>query len=253
MPSPWNNERLSRRARWSGGLGRRRVSVRSASLIAHHVGVVAEGGGRGYVLDLATREIRAVTTVHRAGPTPADRSPDGQRVVQSTGHGLRITDVATGAATEAQWPTPLSGSQNPVFSPDGSRIAFTAVDDNAADVRAGPCEHGRHLRRNTSFTVSQYVWSRSEKSEQGAMRVSHTAGRVKSFTTQSRSHRATVDLSCSCGSQKLQVPPPAFTAVGALLYFRSFSGRGNHRATRSRHSADSGHCPEGDLTWHLAP
>ena len=67
-----------------------------------------------------------------------------------------------------------------------------------------------------------------------------------------RPGRATVDLSCSCGSQRLQVPSPT-CAAGALLHFRGISGRAIIAATRGPHSAVPGHCPEGDMTWLLAP
>ncbi|WP_167828673.1 PD40 domain-containing protein [Streptomyces sp. MZ04] len=119
-----------------------------------------EYGSDVYTLDLATREVRAVTTDHQAWSTAADRSPDGQRVVHSAGHGLRITDVATAAATEPQWPSPLSSIQNPVFSPDGSRIAFTAVDDSAGTSGAYVVDaaDGGNLRVLTDRPVTLTDW-----------------------------------------------------------------------------------------------
>ncbi|MFI2350354.1 hypothetical protein ACH492_25560 [Streptomyces sp. NPDC019443] len=119
-----------------------------------------EYGSDIYILDLATREVRALTTDHQALSTPVDWSPDGQRVVHSTGHGLRITDVATGAATEPQWPMPLSGIQNPVFSPDGNRIAFTAVDDFAGTNGAYVVDaaDGGNLRVLTDRPVTLTDW-----------------------------------------------------------------------------------------------
>ncbi|MEO3763331.1 hypothetical protein [Streptomyces sp. B8F3] len=86
-----------------------------------------ECGRDPYVMHLASREVRALTTDHRGGEsTPADWSADSQRIVYSTGYGLRSVDVTTGASLSL--PLPVYAF-TPVFSPDGSRIAFAGLDD----------------------------------------------------------------------------------------------------------------------------
>ncbi|MFI7005931.1 DPP IV N-terminal domain-containing protein [Streptomyces sp. NPDC050145] len=84
-----------------------------------------------WVMDLATREARQISTARNASSAPVDWSPDGRRIAYVTENGLTTVDVATGATTELQstWTTALSGVQGPVFSPDGTRIAFSAVND----------------------------------------------------------------------------------------------------------------------------
>lgn len=84
-----------------------------------------------WVMDIATRQVRQISTARNALSTPVDWSPDGQRIVYVTNNGPSVVDVATGAVTELQssWTTPLSSVQGPVFSPDGTRIAFSAMDD----------------------------------------------------------------------------------------------------------------------------
>ncbi|MFJ8978096.1 hypothetical protein [Streptomyces sp. NPDC102282] len=84
-----------------------------------------------WVMDIATRQTHQVSAARDAVSTPVDWSPDGQRIVYVTETGLNTVDVATGAVTElhSSWVTSLSGVQGPVFSPEGTHIAFSAVDD----------------------------------------------------------------------------------------------------------------------------
>ncbi|WP_406724284.1 DPP IV N-terminal domain-containing protein [Streptomyces sp. GD-15H] len=90
-----------------------------------------EYGGDVWVMDTTTRQVRQISTVRDALSTPVDWSPDGHRIVYVTENGLNVVDVATGAVTELQsgWTSPLSGIRGPVFSPAGTQIAFSAMDD----------------------------------------------------------------------------------------------------------------------------
>ncbi|QNS05400.1 TolB family protein [Streptomyces xanthii] len=89
-----------------------------------------ESGRDVWIMDVATREVRQVSTARDASSGPVDWSPDGQRIAYVTDNGLATVDVATGATTQLQnnWTTYLTGVQGPVFSPDGTRIAFSAVN-----------------------------------------------------------------------------------------------------------------------------
>lgn len=86
-----------------------------------------ECGRDPYVMHLGSRKVRALTTDHRGGEsTPADWSADSRRIVYSTGYGLRSVDVTTGDSLSLRLPV---YAFTPVFSPDGSRIAFAGLDD----------------------------------------------------------------------------------------------------------------------------
>lgn len=72
-----------------------------------------------WVMDIATRQVRQISTVRNALSTPVDWSPDGQRIVYVTENGLNAVDVATGAVTELQssWTTPSAASRAPSSRP----------------------------------------------------------------------------------------------------------------------------------------
>ncbi|MFD6274656.1 DPP IV N-terminal domain-containing protein [Streptomyces sp. NPDC060209] len=84
-----------------------------------------------WVMDITARQVHQISTARDAVSTPVDWSPDGQRIAYVTETGLNAVNVATGTVTELQsnWVTPLSGVQGPVFSPEGTHIAFSALDD----------------------------------------------------------------------------------------------------------------------------
>lgn len=70
--------------------------------------------------------------------------------------------MATGAATELQnsWTTPLSNIQGAVFSPDGTQIAFSAVDDfdHTHSTYAVDAADGKNLQVLTDQAVTPTDW-----------------------------------------------------------------------------------------------
>jgi TolB protein len=89
-----------------------------------------------WVMDLATRESRALTTDHGGSSSaPPDWSPDGRSLVYGNEYGLKTVDVTTGEQRDLYDPSAsfsYSAPRTPVHSPDGTRIAFVAWDAEAA-------------------------------------------------------------------------------------------------------------------------
>ncbi len=116
-----------------------------------------------FVMDLTTRESQQVTTDHQAVSTPADWSPDGRHLVYGGRYGLKTVDLATGAQTDlydATWPGALTDVRTPVYSPDGTRIAFSGWDDATATRRIYTVDaDGSHLRTvaETGGTLTDWV------------------------------------------------------------------------------------------------
>ncbi|WBB67792.1 DPP IV N-terminal domain-containing protein [Micromonospora sp. WMMD812] len=84
-----------------------------------------------HVIDLETREIRAVTAEGLAAMSAPDWSPDGQVIVYAGQTEFLTVPAAGGASVHAgQWPNLLDQVTAPVFSPNGRWVAFTATESS---------------------------------------------------------------------------------------------------------------------------
>ncbi|MFD9808040.1 TolB family protein [[Kitasatospora] papulosa] len=120
----------------TGGAGTFSPDGRSIAFVRTTAYETADGWEYGrdvWSVDVATRQARQISTAHDAVSAPVDWSPDGQRIAYATTAGLNTVHVPTGAVTELRsgWATSLSEVRGPVFSPDGTLVAFSAVDDAA--------------------------------------------------------------------------------------------------------------------------
>ncbi|MGW1553139.1 TolB family protein [Streptomyces sp. NPDC002346] len=88
-----------------------------------------------FVMNLATRQVSQLTTDHRVWNAPASWSPDGRHIIYPTDSGASVVDTTTGDSTPV-----ISGLMgvSPVYSPDGSQIAYSASDP-------GTGQHGLYV------------------------------------------------------------------------------------------------------------
>ncbi|WP_069171536.1 DPP IV N-terminal domain-containing protein [Streptomyces griseus] len=149
----------------AGGAGTFSPDGRSIAFVRTTAYETADGWEYGrdvWVVNTGTRQARQISTVRNALSAPVDWSPDGQRIVYVTVNGLSVVDVATGAVTELQsnWTTPLGSIRGPVFSPDGTRIAFFATDefDYTPRTYAVDAVAGRNLQVLTDQAVTPTDW-----------------------------------------------------------------------------------------------
>ncbi|MFF1258794.1 MULTISPECIES: DPP IV N-terminal domain-containing protein [unclassified Streptomyces] len=149
----------------TGGAGTFSPDGQSIAFVRTTTYETAEGWETGrdvWVMDIATRQVHQISTTHNARSTPVDWSPDGQRIVYATENGLNAVNVATGTVTELQgsWATPLSSIQGPVFSPDGTRITFSAMDDGdySHSTYVVDAADGKNLQVLTDQAVAPTDW-----------------------------------------------------------------------------------------------
>ncbi|MFF2945195.1 DPP IV N-terminal domain-containing protein [Streptomyces niveus] len=149
----------------TGGAGTFSPDGRSIAFVKTTTYETADGREYGrdvWVMDTATRQVHQISTTRNARSTPVDWSPDGRRIVYATENGLNTVHVTTGAVTELQnsWTTPLSSVQGPVFSPDGTQIAFSAMDeiDYTHSTYVIDATDGKNLRLLTNQAATPTDW-----------------------------------------------------------------------------------------------
>lgn len=85
-----------------------------------------------YLLNLATGSVRQVTTDHQLQTTRPSWSPNGQNIVYATQTGLDVANAGTGQIAtlydSGTAPVHLTSIQTPVYSPNGSQIAFSGYN-----------------------------------------------------------------------------------------------------------------------------
>lgn len=110
-----------------------------------------------FVLDLATRQVRQLTTDHRVSKAPASWSPDGHHIIYPTDSGASVVDTTTGDITAV-----IAGLMDvtPVYSPDGSQIAYSAYDpDTGKDglYVADPDDRNARMISDFPGTLTEWV------------------------------------------------------------------------------------------------
>jgi TolB protein len=95
--------------------------------------IAYERDGNIKLMNLAGRRTRLLTSDASSDGYAPDWSPDGRRITYTGAGGLYVLDVKTGAVHNLAegWTAPVSYASTAVFSPDGTQIAFAALDLSA--------------------------------------------------------------------------------------------------------------------------
>jgi TolB protein len=90
-------------------------------------------GGNIYLMNVVTRQTRALTSDGDVDGYAPDWSPDGDRIAYTSWQAVHVVDVKTGASVNLTdgWTAAVDGMHTAVFSPDGNQIAFAAADISA--------------------------------------------------------------------------------------------------------------------------
>ena len=84
------------------------------------------------LMNVAGRRTRLLTSDASSDGYAPDWSPDGTRIAYTGSGGLYVLTVKTGEVRNlAGWTAPVSTPSTAVFSPDGTEIAFAALDESA--------------------------------------------------------------------------------------------------------------------------
>jgi TolB protein len=95
--------------------------------------IAYERDGNIKLMNVAGRRTRLLTSDASSDGSAPDWSPDGTRITYTGAGGLYVLDVKTSQVRNLAegWTTPVNSASTAVFSPDGTQIAFAALDLSA--------------------------------------------------------------------------------------------------------------------------
>jgi TolB protein len=112
-----------------------------------------------YAMDIATRQVRQLTTNHLAWPEKLSWSPDGRHIVYSGDPGVAIVDTVTGEVTAVDFGNDYFIDASPVYSPDGSHIAFSGYDKTSGENGLFNVDSdGSNVRRISDLAANLTQW-----------------------------------------------------------------------------------------------
>lgn len=140
----------------------------------------------------------------------------------------------------------------------GGEAAFRALGTGSVTsekCRAWPEHDDTETRqltaRNTALQLAPYLFRRGEGLTEPAHSFITSAIEVEFSTARKPLRRATVDVSCSCGSQNFGCVSAGLRAIETILVIRSFPVGAIIAATRCPHGADSAALLRRRMTWLL--